>query len=105
MAMKPGSVIVDLAGEQGGNCELTVPGETVERHGVTIIAPLHIASELAYHSSQMYAKNVTALIALMTAGGALNLDFRDDIIDAVCVTHDGAIRNAAIRQRLEVSVQ
>jgi NAD(P) transhydrogenase subunit alpha len=105
MAMKPGSVIVDLAGEQGGNCELTVPGETVERHGVTIIAPLHIASELAYHSSQMYARNVTALVALMTADGALNLDFKDDIIDAVCVTHDGGIRNAAIRQRLEASVQ
>src|SRR5690349_15813730 len=62
-AMKPGSVIVDLAGEQGGNCELTSPGETVVVHGVTIIAPTNIASDLAYHSSQMYAKNVAALIA------------------------------------------
>lgn len=99
-AMKPGSVIVDLAGEQGGNCELTVPGETVERHGVTIIAPLNISSHLAYHASQMYAKNVAALVALMTSDGKLNLDFNDDIISAVTVTAAGEIRNAAIKQRL-----
>lgn len=98
--MRPGSVIVDLAGEQGGNCELTVPGETVERHGVTIIAPLHIASELAYHSSQMYAKNLAALIALLTKDGQLNLDMKDDIIAAVTVTADGRIRNQAISTRL-----
>lgn len=99
-AMKPGSVIVDLAGEQGGNCELTVPGETVERHGVTIIAPLNISSHLAYHASQMYAKNVAALVTLMTSDGKLNLDFNDDIISAVTVTAAGEIRNAAIKQRL-----
>lgn len=99
-AMKPGSVIVDLAGEQGGNCELTVPGETVERHGVTIIAPLNISSHLAYHASQMYAKNVSALVALMTSDGKLNLDMNDDIISAVTVTAAGEIRNAAIKQRL-----
>lgn len=100
-AMKPGSVIVDLAGEQGGNCELTKPGATVERHGVTIIAPLHIASDLAYHASQMYAKNVSALVALMTTNGNLNLDMNDDIIAAVCVTANGQVRNAAIATRLE----
>ena len=99
-AMKPGSVIVDLAGEQGGNCELTEPGATIERHGVTIIAPLHISSDLAYHASQMYAKNLGALVALMSDDGKLKLDFNDDIIAAVCVTHDGEVRNAAIRQRL-----
>ncbi len=99
-AMKPGSVIVDLAGEQGGNCELTVPGETVELHGVTIIAPLNISSELAYHASQMYAKNVSALVALMTTDGKLNLNMNDDIISAVCVTAAGEIRNATIKQRL-----
>lgn len=99
-AMKPGSVIVDLAGEQGGNCELTEPGATVERHGVTIIAPLHISSQLAYHSSQMYAKNLAALIALLTKEGKLNLDLSDDIISAVTVTHDGEVRNPALRGRL-----
>lgn len=99
-AMKPGSVIVDLAGEQGGNCELTEPGQTVEKHGVTIIAPLNISSELAYHSSQMYAKNVAALIALLTKDGSLNLDLNDDIISAVTVTSGNEIRNEIIRSRL-----
>jgi NAD(P) transhydrogenase subunit alpha len=99
-AMRPGSVIVDLAGEQGGNCELTVPGETVVRNGVTIIAPLHISSDLAYHASQMYAKNVAALVALLAPKGELNLNFSDDIIDAVVVTADGEIRHEATRRRL-----
>ena len=98
--MKPGSVIVDLAGEQGGNCELTEPGKTIEKHGVTIIAPLHISSQLAYHSSQMYAKNVAALIALLTKDGNANLDMNDDIISAVTVTAGGEVRNPAIRSRL-----
>jgi NAD(P) transhydrogenase subunit alpha len=99
-AMKPGSVIVDLAGEQGGNCELTVPGETVERSGVVIIAPLHISSELAFHASHMYAKNVAALVTHITKDGKLNLDFSDDITSAVCVTSGGQVRNQAILQRL-----
>jgi len=99
-AMKPGSVIVDLAGEQGGNCELTEPGTTVEKHGVTIIAPLNISSELAFHSSQMYAKNVAALIALLTKDGNLNLDMNDDIISAVTVVTGNEIRNTSIRSRL-----
>jgi NAD(P) transhydrogenase subunit alpha len=100
-SMKPGSVIVDLAGEQGGNCELTEPGETVEKFGVTIIAPLHIASGLAFHASQMYARNVAALVALLTKDGQLNLDMNDDIISAVCVTHGGEIRNAPILARVK----
>ena len=99
-SMKPGSVIVDLAGEQGGNCELTEPGRTVEKFGVTIIAPLNISSELAYHSSQMYAKNLAALIALITKDGKLNLDMNDDIISAVCVTAGGEVRNPNILKRL-----
>jgi NAD(P) transhydrogenase subunit alpha len=99
-AMRPGSVIVDLAGEQGGNCELSVPGETVVRHDVTIIAPLHISSDLAFHASQMYSKNVAALVTLLAPKGELNLNFGDDIISAVCVTADGVIRHAPTRQRL-----
>jgi NAD(P) transhydrogenase subunit alpha len=99
-AMRPGSVIVDLAGEQGGNCELSVPGETVVRHDVTIIAPLHISSELAYHASQMYAKNISALVTLLAPKGDLNLNFSDDIIDAVTVTADGQVRHEPTRKRL-----
>jgi NAD(P) transhydrogenase subunit alpha len=99
-AMRPGSVIVDLAGEQGGNCELSVPGETVVRHDVTIIAPLHISSDLAFHASQMYAKNVAAHVTLLAPKGELNLNFGDDIISAVCVTAEGDIRHAPTRQRL-----
>jgi H+-translocating NAD(P) transhydrogenase subunit alpha len=91
-AMKPGSVIVDLAGEQGGNVELSVAGETVVDSGVTIIAPLHISSELAYHASQMYAKNVAAFVALLAPEGKLNLNLGDDIIAAVCVTAEGKVR-------------
>jgi H+-translocating NAD(P) transhydrogenase subunit alpha len=99
-AMKPGSVIVDLAGEQGGNCELTVPGETTVQHDVTIIAPLHISSELAYHASQMYSRNLGALVALLAPKGELNLNFADDIIDAVVITANGEIRHAPTIQRL-----
>jgi NAD(P) transhydrogenase subunit alpha len=99
-AMRPGSVIVDLAGEQGGNCELSVPGETVVRHDVTIIAPLHISSDLAYHASQMYAKNISALVTLLAPKGELNLNFADDIIDAVVVTADGEVRHEPTRRRL-----
>jgi NAD(P) transhydrogenase subunit alpha len=102
-AMRPGSVIVDLAGEQGGNCELSVPGETTVQHDVTIIAPLHISSDLAYHASQMYAKNVAALVALLAPKGELNLNFTDDIIAAVVVTAGGEIRHAPTRQRLGMS--
>src|SRR5438132_3051268 len=102
-AMRPGSVIVDLAGEQGGNCELTVPGETVVRHDVTIIAPLHIASDLAYHASQMYAKNIAAFVTLLAPKGELNLNFDDDIINAVCFTADGQIRHNPTCLRLGMS--
>jgi NAD(P) transhydrogenase subunit alpha len=102
-AMRPGSVIVDLAGEQGGNCELSVPGETVVQHDVTIIAPLHISSDLAFHASQMYAKNAAALVTLLAPKGELNLNFDDDIISAVCVTAGGKVRHAPTLERLERS--
>jgi H+-translocating NAD(P) transhydrogenase subunit alpha len=102
-AMRPGSVIVDLAGEQGGNCELSVPGETVVQHDVTIIAPLHISSDLAFHASQMYSKNAAALVTLLAPKGELNLNFDDDIISAVCVTAEGKIRHAPTLERLERS--
>ena len=92
MAMRPGSAIVDLAAEQGGNCELTVPGETVVRHGVTIVAPLHLPSELAHDASQMYSRNVAALLKHLAPDGTLTVDLSDEITGAVCVTADGEVR-------------
>jgi H+-translocating NAD(P) transhydrogenase subunit alpha len=90
--MKPGSVIVDLAGEQGGNCELSVPGETVIRHGVKIVAPLNVPSSLAEHASALYARNIQALLGLMIDDdGALKLDFQDEVIASSCITRDGQV--------------
>jgi NAD(P) transhydrogenase subunit alpha len=89
--MKRGSVIVDLAGEQGGNCELSVPGETVIRHGVKIIAPLNVPSTLAEHASALYARNVQALLGLMISDGQLSLDFDDEVIAGSCITRAGVI--------------
>lgn len=91
-AMRPGSAIVDLAAEQGGNCELTVPGETVVRHGVTIVAPLHLTSELAHDASQMYSRNVAALLKHLAPEGKLAIDLSDEITSAVCVTANGELR-------------
>ena len=92
--MSPGSVVVDLAGETGGNCELSVPGETVVHGGVTILAPVDLASGVAQHSSQMLGTNVSALLALLVTDGVLELDLSDDIIDSVLVTHEGSVRTS-----------
>jgi len=102
-AMKPGSVIVDLAGEQGGNCELTVPGQHIERHGVTIIAPLNISSELSFHASQMYSRNIAALVTHLAPNGQLELNLDDDITSAVCVTAAGTVRNESVVNRIKES--
>ncbi|MBV9422850.1 MAG: Re/Si-specific NAD(P)(+) transhydrogenase subunit alpha [Solirubrobacterales bacterium] len=90
--MKPGSVIVDLAGEQGGNCELSEPGEAVVRHDVKILAPLNVPSTMAEHASQLYARNVEALLGLMISEeGRLELDFDDEVIAGACITRGGEI--------------
>jgi NAD(P) transhydrogenase subunit alpha len=96
--MKPGSVIVDLAGEAGGNCELSEPGESVLRHGVNVLAPLNVPSTMAEHASQLYARNIQALLALMIDKGRLELDFEDEIIAGACITRDGDIVNEAARE-------
>jgi NAD(P) transhydrogenase subunit alpha len=91
--MKPGSVIVDVAAETGGNCELTRPGETVEAHGVTILGPLNLPSTVPAHASAMFSRNVLTLLQhLSTKEGALQLDVADEITGAMAVTHDGAVR-------------
>ncbi len=96
--MKPGAVIVDLAGEAGGNCELSEPGETVIKHDVKITAPLNVPSTMAEHASQLYARNVEALIGLMHEDGALKLDFEDEIIAGACLTREGEIVNERAKQ-------
>jgi NAD(P) transhydrogenase subunit alpha len=90
--MRPGSVIVDLAAETGGNCELTEAGEEVVENGVTILGPLNLASTLPYHASQMYARNISTFLQYAVKDGALNLDFNDEIIRDTCVTHGGEVR-------------
>ncbi len=90
--MKPGSVIVDLAAESGGNCELSEPGQTVLRHDVKIMAPLNVPSTMAEHASQLYARNVESLLGLMLSEeGGLNLDFEDEVIAGACITRGGEI--------------
>jgi len=97
--MKPGSVIVDLAAETGGNCELTEAGETVVKHDVTIVGPLNLPSSMPDHASQLYAKNVQSLIELMVSDeGRLELDFDDEIIAGACITRDGEIVNEGAKQ-------
>lgn len=87
--MKPGSVVVDLAGETGGNCELTEPGQTVVRHGVTIAAPLNLTATMPEHASELYSKNITALLDLLIKDGKLNPDFDDEVIAESCATRVG----------------
>jgi NAD(P) transhydrogenase subunit alpha len=90
--MKPGSVIVDLAAETGGNCELTEAGQTVVAHDVKIVGPTNLASSMPDHASQLYAKNVASLLGLMIdEEGNLTLDFDDDVIAGACITRDGEI--------------
>jgi proton-translocating NAD(P)+ transhydrogenase subunit alpha len=98
--MRHGSVIVDLAAETGGNCELTVPGEVVQRDGVTIIGLLNLPSLVPVHASQMYAKNVQNLLALMVSKGQFAPDYADEIVAGTCITRDGEIVHAGTRERL-----
>jgi H+-translocating NAD(P) transhydrogenase subunit alpha len=111
-SMKPGSVIVDLAAEAGGNCELTQPGETIEHNQVKILGPLNLPSTMPIHASQLYARNMHNLIGHITEDRAEekdehdlhpNLDFEDEIIAATCIAHEGEIRDEATREALDES--
>jgi NAD(P) transhydrogenase subunit alpha len=100
-AMKPGSVIVDLAAERGGNCDLTEQGKTVVAHGVTILGPENVPSELAHHASQMYGKNMQTLLELiLDEEGNLNLDFNDEIVAGTVVAHKGEVPHPHMRKLL-----
>jgi len=98
--MEPGSVIVDIAAEKGGNCELTVPGEIVVRHGVTIIGPINLPTSLPYHASQMYSKNVATLLLHLCKEGALNLDMEDEITKGTLVAKGGQVLHPAVLQTM-----
>jgi len=97
-SMAPGSVIVDLAGERGGNCELTRPGEIVVEHGVTIIGWFNLASTVPYHASQMYARNVTAFLLHLVKDGKLQVNMDDEIIRETMLTRGGEVVNARVRE-------
>jgi len=96
--MAPGSVIVDLAAERGGNCELTKPDETIVVHGVTIIGMFNLAETVPYHASQMYARNISAFLQNLTKDGKVQLNLKDEIIRETLVTHEGQIVNARVRE-------
>jgi NAD(P) transhydrogenase subunit alpha len=102
--MAPGSVIVDLAAERGGNCELTKPDETIVIHGVTIIGVYNLAETVPYHASQMYAKNITAFLVNLTKEGKLQLNLKDEIIRETLLTHGGEIVNAKVREFFSLPV-
>jgi NAD(P) transhydrogenase subunit alpha len=96
--MAPGSVIVDLAAEQGGNCEYTQAGEFVVEHGVTVIGTINLASKVPYHASYMYARNMSAYLLHLVKDGKLQLDPKDEITSQTLVTHNGEIVNRLVRE-------
>jgi H+-translocating NAD(P) transhydrogenase subunit alpha len=100
--MAPGSVILDLASERGGNCELTQSGKIVVEHDVTIIGRINIATEVPYHASQMYARNVTAFLLHLVKDGKLQFDLQDEITRETLVTRDGEIVNQRVREFLSL---
>jgi NAD(P) transhydrogenase subunit alpha len=102
--MAPGSIVVDLAAEGGGNCELTQAGQTITAHGVTIMGPVNLAATVPHHASQMYAKNITTfLLHLMTKDGAFQLKPDDEIVTGTLLTHGGDVVHAQIRELLNLA--
>ncbi|MCG8367002.1 MAG: Re/Si-specific NAD(P)(+) transhydrogenase subunit alpha [Pseudanabaenales cyanobacterium] len=102
--MKAGSVIVDIAAEQGGNCAYTQPGRDIcQPNGVIIMGPINLPASMAIQASQLYAKNLLALLKLLVNDSALQLNFEDDIIDSACITHAGKIRNERVQEALLVA--
>jgi len=99
--MKPGSIIVDLGADGGGNCELSSPGTTVKAGGVTIIAPLNLPSTVPYHASLLFSRNLTAFLTAFTKDKTFHLDFNDDIQQGAVITHGGEVKNARTRDALQ----
>jgi NAD(P) transhydrogenase subunit alpha len=104
-AMSAGSVIVDIAAERGGNCEVTRPGETINHAGVTVLGPLNVPSSTPYHASQMLSSNITAFLRLLLRDGNVSIDVKDEIIRETLVTHQGAVVHARIAELLAAAQQ
>jgi proton-translocating NAD(P)+ transhydrogenase subunit alpha len=98
--MKRGSIVIDLAGSTGGNCALSQPDVTVERDGVTILAPTNLTATVPVHASQLYSRNVTSFLSLLIKDGQLQIDMNDDVVGPSCVTHDGQIVNQRVAASL-----
>ena len=95
--MRPGSVIVDLAAERGGNCELTEPDKTIQKYGVSIVGPINLAASVPFHASQMYAKNITTFLNLLVKEGKVDLNMDDEIIKETLVTQNGEVVNPNVK--------
>jgi NAD(P) transhydrogenase subunit alpha len=102
-AMRPGSVLVDLAAPAGGNCELTQPGQTQKLNGVTLLAPLNLPAEVPVHASQLYARNILNFLALIVKKGELTIDLADEVLAGACVAHEGKPVNPRVAKLLETS--
>jgi NAD(P) transhydrogenase subunit alpha len=100
--MKRGSIVVDLAGSTGGNCELSQADVTVERDGVTIVAPTNLPATVPVHASQLYSRNVTSFLSLLIKEGQLKIDMNDDVVGPSCVTHDGQVVNQRVASSLSL---
>ena len=98
--MKRGSIVIDLAGSTGGNCALSQPDMTVERDGVTIVAPTNLPATVPVHASQLYSRNVTSFLSLLIKDGQLQIDMNDDVVGPSCVTHDGQVVNQRVAATL-----
>ncbi len=101
--MQPGSVVVDIAAERGGNCELTVPGEAIHHNGVTVIGPLNLASTVPVHASRLFSKNISTFLLNMIKKGELQIDLEDEIIRDTMLTHKGEITSTKLGERLGVA--
>jgi NAD(P) transhydrogenase subunit alpha len=102
--MRAGAVIVDIAAEQGGNCELTQAGEVVDHGGVTIVGPVNLAATLAYNASEMYARNLLNFLKPAIDKGELKIDWSDEVFAQSCLTHDGVIKHEATKLALDKKV-
>ena len=103
-AMAPGSVVVDIAAERGGNCEVTVAGETVELNGVRVLGPVNLASSIPVHASEMFSKNITTFLLPMIKSGSVQIDTTDEIIRETLVTQNGEVVHDRVRELLSALV-
>jgi NAD(P) transhydrogenase subunit alpha len=99
--MKRGSIVIDLAGSTGGNCALSEADVTVERDGVTILAPTNLTASVPVHASQLYSRNLTSFLSPLIKDGQLQIDMKDDVVGPSCVTHNGEVVNQRVAAALQ----